>query len=127
MLSHGLWDEGKGQEQKASLLERQSLSEEEGKRAGARPGPFGKVRVQIPARPGMRRLAPRARRGGGSHAETRVPLGRGPARCGGRGPSSECGSGRLRGAWPRKAVNSCRVLLAGSARSLVPCSELIIR
>lgn len=26
-----------------------------------------------------------------------------------------------------KAANSCRVLLAGSARSLVPCSELIIR
>lgn len=29
--------------------------------------------------------------------------------------------------WDCKAANSCRVLLAGSARSLVPCSELIIR
>lgn len=127
MLSHGLWDEGKGQEQKASLLERQSLSEEEGKRAGAGPGPLGKVRVQIPARPGMRRLAPRARQAAGP-TQRHVSRWEGDqpgAEVG--GPSSECGSGRLRGAWPRKAVNSCRVLLAGSARSLVPCSELIIR
>lgn len=43
-----------------------------------------------------------------------------------KGPSSEW----LREAqrdWDCKAANSCRVLLAGSAHSLVPCSELIIR
>lgn len=39
----------------------------------------------------------------------------------GTGPRAAAGAG------PCQAVNSCRVLLAGSARSLVPCSELIIR
>lgn len=67
----------KGQEQRASLLKRQSPSEEEGRRAGARVRHLGKARVQIPALPGMQHFAPRARQGSGSDAETRVLPGRG--------------------------------------------------
>lgn len=44
----------------------------------------------------------------------------------GMGPSSEWLQ-EAQQDWDCKAANSCRVLLAGSAHSLVPCSELIIR
>lgn len=107
-----------GQEQKASPSERR-------RRVGAGPGHLGKARVQMPALPGTQRLAPRAWwvRGGDA-----CPGGKGTARCGAEdGAEQRARLRELSGAGPRKAVNSCRVLLAGSARSLVPCSELIIR